>query len=150
MILFWPYMASRRRLPALGLHACGRGAAIRPTATRPAWLRLWATFDARRRLVSGLDDERVTGWHRKLHIFQLPFYYIEYGIAQFGALQVCRNALRDQAQAVAAYRRALALGGTKPLPELFEAADAKLAMDAETLGAAVDLIESQIEKLEAV
>jgi oligoendopeptidase F len=57
---------------------------------------------------TGYEAARVTGWHRKPHIFGSPFYYVEYGMAQVGALQVWRNARQDQAQAVAAYRQALA------------------------------------------
>jgi oligoendopeptidase F len=66
-----------------------------------------------------------------------------------GAVQVWANALEDQAGAVAAYRRGLALGGTRSLPELFAATGVKFAFDAETLGAAVSLIERTIGELEA-
>jgi oligoendopeptidase F len=97
---------------------------------------------------SGLEESKVSGWQRKLHIFRVPFYYVEYGIAQLGATQVWRNALRDQSAATAAYRKALALGGTQPLPKLYETAGIKLAFDAETLGQAVDLIEDTLHKLE--
>ena len=68
----------------------------------------------------------VTGWQRKLHIFEVPFYYVEYGLASLGAFQVWRNAMKDQSAAVEAYRRALALGGTVPLPKLYETAGAQL------------------------
>ncbi len=64
-------------------------------------------------------------WQRQLHLFHVPFYYIEYGIAQLGALQIYNNAKQDTQKAIDAYRRGLALGGTRPLPELFEAADIK-------------------------
>jgi oligoendopeptidase F len=84
-----------------------------------------------------------------LHIFLFPFYYIEYGIAQLGALQVWRNALTDPEQATADYRTALALGATKPLPELFEAAGAKLAFDSETMGGLVHLVDTKIDELHA-
>jgi oligoendopeptidase F len=97
---------------------------------------------------SDLDQERMTGWQRKLHIYHDPFYYVEYGLAMLGAVQVWRGALRDQAGAVAAYRRALALGCTKTLPELFATAGARFDFDAETLGEAVDLLVGVIEKLE--
>jgi len=107
------------------------------------WLRFMPGVDW-----SGLEQERMTGWHRKLHIFQVPFYYVEYGLASLGAMQVWRNAIRDQAGAVAAYRKALALGGTVPLPALYETAGARFAMDAGTLREAVDLAESTIEKLQ--
>ncbi|MDP9359550.1 MAG: M3 family oligoendopeptidase, partial [Chloroflexota bacterium] len=64
-------------------------------------------------------------------------------------LQVWRHSLRDQAGAVAAYRRALALGGTRPLPELFAAAGARLAFDAGTVAELVGLIEEQLAQLDA-
>jgi len=99
---------------------------------------------------SGLDDDKKTYWHRQSHIHTLPFYYIEYGLAQLGAVQVWANALKDQKQAVADYRKALALGSTVSLPELFEAAGAKFSFDAKTLKVYVDLIEEQMEKLEQI
>ena len=89
----------------------------------------------------------MTGWHRKLHIHVEPFYYVEYGMAQLGALQIWSNARKDQAEAVASYRKALALGGTVALPELYETAGAAFAFDAGTLGASVQLMEEAIESL---
>lgn len=112
------------------------------------WLDLWATFDPHTDW-SGLEAERAARWYKQLHIFLYPFYYIEYGIAQLGALQVWRNSLEDHKKAVADYRQALALGGTKPLPELFAAAGAKLIFDAEGMGELVTLVEGEIAKLEA-
>ena len=90
----------------------------------------------------------MTGWHRKLHIFHIPFYYIEYGLAQVGALQVWRNALRDQRQAVATYRSALKLGGTRSLPGLYEAAAAEFRFDARMLSDLVGLIVATVAELE--
>jgi oligoendopeptidase F len=74
---------------------------------------------------SGYEDARASSWHRQLHIFLYPFYYIEYGIAQLGALQLWVRSLTDRAGAVASYRKSLALGGSRPLPELFAASGAK-------------------------
>jgi oligoendopeptidase F len=88
------------------------------------WLQLRARFEKGVDW-SGLENERIARWYRQLHIFELPFYYIEYGIAQLGALQVYRNATRNSKDAVAAYQRFLALGGTKPLPELYREAGVK-------------------------
>jgi oligoendopeptidase F len=61
-----------------------------------------------------------------------------------GAAQIWRNALADQAEAVRKYRYALSLGGTRPLPELYAAAGAKLAFDAATLGETIDLLEGKL------
>jgi oligoendopeptidase F len=97
---------------------------------------------------SGLEDVKKTYWHRQGHIFGAPFYYVEYGIAQLGAIQVWANARRDQKKAVVDYRRALALGATVPLPELFATAGVKFAFDDGTLKEAVDLLEQVIEEME--
>lgn len=111
------------------------------------WSQLWDRFlpdiDYR-----GLQAQKETGWHRKGHIFSSPFYYIEYGLAEVGALQVWRNALRNQTQAVADYRSALAIGDTRPLPELFRAAGARFAFDSQTLGELMDLIERKLGELD--
>lgn len=88
--------------------------------------------------VSGLEEHDRIGWQKKLHVFQVPFYYVEYGIAQLGALQVWKNALKDPQQAVAEYRAALALGGSRPLPELFEAAGARFDFTEKTLRPLID------------
>ncbi|MHB8626796.1 MAG: M3 family oligoendopeptidase [Aggregatilineales bacterium] len=99
---------------------------------------------------SGAEAEKKAYWHRQSHIFQDPFYFVEYGIAQLGAVQVWANFLYDPVRAVADYRKALALGGTVPLPELYAAAGIKFAFDVDTLQSAVDLIESTIVALEPV
>jgi oligoendopeptidase F len=89
---------------------------------------------------TGYEDIEESYWHRQLHIFQVPFYYIEYGIAQVGALQVWLQARRDAKTAVSRYRSALSFGGTRSLPELFEAAGAKFDFSAQTLGPLMDEI----------
>ncbi|MFQ5593926.1 MAG: M3 family metallopeptidase, partial [Anaerolineae bacterium] len=113
-----------------------------------AWSDLWDRF-----MVgidySDLQGEKETGWHRKEHIFSEPFYYVEYGLAQLGALQVWRNTLRDQSKAVADYRAALALGNTRPLPELFQAAGATFAFDRQTVGDLMALVFDKLAELEA-
>ena len=119
--------------------------ALCDAAWHAQWMRYMPGVDW-----SGLEAELVTGWHRKLHIFRVPFYYVEYGLAQLGAAQVWRNSRRNQAEAVVSYRRALALGGTATLPQLFATAGARFAFDAETLGQAVNLIESTLIELEGV
>jgi oligoendopeptidase F len=111
-----------------------------------AWLRIRGRFE-RGVDWSGLDRERVARWYRQLHIFMYPFYYIEYGIAQVGALQIWRNSLRDPVAAVAKYREALALGAVRGLPEIYRTAGAKLAFDAEAIGPLVELVEEQIERV---
>jgi oligoendopeptidase F len=70
----------------------------------------------------GYEGFVKSSWQRQLHLYEVPFYYIEYGIAQFGALGIWTRYLRDPSNAVDAYKEALALGGSRPLPELFRAA----------------------------
>jgi oligoendopeptidase F len=96
---------------------------------------------------SGLEDAMRSGWREVPHIFGTPFYFIEYGLSQLGAAQIWAGALRDQSEAVARYRHALALGDTLPIPELFAEAGAGLAFDAETLGQSVDLMVDTIDHL---
>lgn len=96
---------------------------------------------------SGLEDVRSSSWHRQLHIFLYPFYYIEYGIAQLGALQVWRSALTDRSGAVAAYRRGLALGGSRPLPELFQAAGIRFDFQEATLRPLIDAVNAELATL---
>jgi oligoendopeptidase F len=113
-----------------------------------AWLRIRQRFE-RGIDWSGLTVERTARWYRQLHIFMYPFYYIEYGIAQLGALQVWRNSLRDAPQAIRQYRAALALGATRPLPELYRTAGAALTFDAARIGELVTELETQIEATRA-
>ena len=96
---------------------------------------------------SGYEEARAHLWHRQLHIFLYPFYYIEYGIAQLGALQVWANSKRDKANALRDYKTALALGGSKPLPELFAAAGCKFQFDAATIKPLVELTRTELKKL---
>lgn len=98
---------------------------------------------------SGLEAEHAGQWHRVLHYFKVPFYYIEYGLAQLGAVQVWANSMTDQQGAIAAYRKALSYGGTRSVPELFEAAGAKFAFDVPTFQWAVNLIETTMTELDA-
>jgi oligoendopeptidase F len=145
IILFWPYMAVVDAFQHWVYE--NHEIASDPQHCDAKWRELWERF-MRGVDWSGLDDFLMTGWQRKLHIFQVPFYYVEYGLASLGAMQVWRNSLTDQAGAVAAYRRALSLGGTVSIPKLYEAAGVKFAFDAVTLGEVVKLAEETIEKLE--
>jgi oligoendopeptidase F len=96
---------------------------------------------------SGYEEARAHSWHRQLHIFTHPFYYVEYGIAQLGALQVWANSRRDQAKALNDYKKSLALGGSRPLPELFSAAGCKFQFDAATIKPLIELAGTELKKL---
>ncbi len=111
---------------------------------RQAWLRTFGRFQP---LVdySEYQDVLDSLWHRQLHFFIVPFYYIEYGIAEVGALQVWRRARADQAAAVRQYRAALALGGREPLPRLFAAAGAEFDFSARTLRPLMEAVAGVLE-----
>jgi len=145
ILVFFPWMAAVDAFQHW-LYTSGDG--HDRDARDEAWSRIFGRFDAGIDW-TGLEAERTARWYRQLHIFLYPFYYVEYGLAQLGALQVWRNSLADPAAALAAYRRALALGGTRPLPELFEAAGARFAFDEATVGELVSMVEEQIAALEA-
>jgi len=112
------------------------------------WGELWDRF-MQGIDYSGFEEDKKIYWHKQGHIHTIPFYYIEYGLAELGAVQVFGNARKDQKKAVADYRKALTLGSTASLPELFATAGAKFAFDAETLKNAVDLMEEVIQEMEA-
>jgi oligoendopeptidase F len=97
---------------------------------------------------SGLEHLRQFTWQRQLHLFSHPFYYIEYGIARLGALQLWLHALEQgEKSAVEAYMKALKLGGSKPLPELFAAAGLKFEFGPEIVKRLVDRAAKELEKL---
>ncbi len=111
---------------------------------KDAWLTIHERFGGNFLDWGGLEDEHAFLWHRQLHIFEVPFYYIEYGIAQLGALQLWDNARNDPKTALANYKKALALGGSRPLPELFQAAGIKFDFSKKTIAPLVEVIKQQI------
>jgi oligoendopeptidase F len=145
MLLFWPFMAVVDSFQQWVYENPSAGS--EPAACDAKWGELWDRFMPGVDW-TGLEEVKLTGWHRKLHIHQVPFYYVEYGLAQLGAVQIFGNALKDQAGAVAAYRKALALGGTVSLPALFTTAGAKFGFDSLLLGNCVDIMEKVIAELE--
>ena len=91
-----------------------------PGQRRDKWLELDGRFGPELDW-SGLEEFRGHSWHRQLHLFEYPFYYIEYGIAQLGALQVWKKSLENPVEALRLYKHGLSQGGTLGLKELFEA-----------------------------
>lgn len=141
IVLFWPYMAVVDGFQHWAYE--NPEMAMDPQACDEKWDEL------HRRFMKGIDytgyeEFRRTGWQRRLHIYIHPFYYVEYGLAQLGALQVWANSLRDPGGALQAYKKALAMGGTRPLPELYKTGGASLTFDSEVLGQAMELIEKRL------
>ncbi len=96
---------------------------------------------------SGHERARAKLWHRQLHIFLHPFYYVEYGIAQLGALQVWANSKQNRARSLADYKAALALGGSRPLPKLFERCNIRLDFSHETVAPMAALLRKELAEL---
>jgi len=146
IILFFPHCASVDAFQQwMYLDEAGRDADVRDRK----WLELRRRFEGATVDWTGLDRERIARWYMQPHFFGSPFYYIEYGIAQLGALQVWRNSLHNREEGVRKYREAMALGATRPLPELFKAAGAKLVFDTDGMRELVNLVEEELEKLDS-
>jgi oligoendopeptidase F len=96
---------------------------------------------------TGLEAYRESTWQRQLHLFGVPFYYIEYGIAQLGALQLWLQSRRDERKALGNYVSALQLGGSRPLPELFAAAELKFDFGPETMRGLMDEVKRELDEL---
>ena len=144
-ILFFPHCASVDAFQQwIYTDDDGRDAGARDAK----WLELRRRFEGDGVDWSGLDQERIARWYQQPHLFSSPFYYIEYGIAQLGALQVYRKSLRDPGEAVAGYRSALALGATRRLPDLFAAAGARLIFDAKGMKEIVAVVEEELDQLD--
>jgi oligoendopeptidase F len=111
-----------------------------------AWVELMERFGGEVDW-TGYEEARTNLWHRQLHIFIHPFYYIEYGIAQLGALQVWANSKKNKARALEQYHHALSLGGSRPLPELFEAAGCRFDFSRETVQPLVKLVSAELAVL---
>ena len=96
----------------------------------------------------GMEALRAVEWQRQGHLFTSPFYYIEYGIAQLGALQLWCVALDEgEPEAVRRYLRALELGGSRSLPDLFEAAGLTFDFGPSMVGRLVERVERELEEL---
>jgi oligoendopeptidase F len=112
------------------------------------WIELEARFGPNLDW-SGYEHVRESLWQRQLHLYEVPFYYIEYGIAQLGALQIWTQFREDADAAVSNYRSALALGGSRPLPELFAAAGAHFDFSADTIAPLMEAIDIELSALPA-
>ncbi|HIN44836.1 MAG TPA: M3 family oligoendopeptidase [Candidatus Poseidoniales archaeon] len=112
------------------------------------WLGLRRRFGPRTDW-SGFEELKETSWQSQLHLFQVPFYYVEYGIAQLGALQLWQYHRKDAADALSRYAQAMSLGNTKPLPELFGAAGLNLGFGEEHVGSLIGELNEALGEIQA-
>ncbi len=92
----------------------------------------------------GLENFRSNAWQRQLHLFEVPFYYIEYGIAQLGAIGMWMQYKADAQKALDNYSKALSLGGTKTLPELYKAAGLEFDFSPEKIKILMDFVKGEM------
>jgi len=111
-----------------------------PQERRAAWIKFHAEYGGGVIDWTDLSEERAYLWHRQLHVFEVPFYYIEYGIAQLGALQLWLRFKKDPRGAVEFYKKGLTLGGSRPLPELFAAAGIRFDFSREMIAPLIDKV----------
>jgi oligoendopeptidase F len=110
-----------------------------------AWLAVNERFNTGIDWSGAPDAVRQNLWHRQLHIFEVPFYYIEYAIAEIGALQVWRNYRHNSKKAIDAYLSALAVGGAKTPVDLFAKADIRFDFTEQLLGELMDMVAEELE-----
>jgi oligoendopeptidase F len=96
---------------------------------------------------TGYEEVQATAWQRQMHLFEVPFYYIEYAIAQLGALGVWKNSMTDFPKAIEDYKNALRLGYTKSIPEIYATAGIKFDFTEEYLKELVDFVKNELQKL---
>jgi oligoendopeptidase F len=110
------------------------------------WLEILNEFSSNSVDWSGLEQYREFGWQRQLHLFEVPFYYIEYGIAQLGAIGLYMQYKNNKEKALSNYVRALSLGGTRTLPELYNAAGLKFDFSKEHIKQLMSFVSEEMEK----
>lgn len=108
------------------------------------WLQLGERFGTGMIDFTDYEFVKESSWHRQLHLFEVPFYYIEYGIAQLGALGVWKNAKSDLPKALEAYKAALKLGYTKSIPSIYETANLTFDFSASKLKSLAKFIHEEL------
>jgi oligoendopeptidase F len=111
------------------------------------WMEILHEFTSSVIDFSGLEEYRRYGWQRQLHLYEVPFYYIEYGIAQLGAIGMWQQYKKNRDAAIANYIKALDLGGTRTLPELFQAAGLKFDFSPDYISGLMSFVKQEIDKL---
>lgn len=112
------------------------------------WLQILEEFSSPVIDFSGLDKYRLYAWQRQLHLYEVPFYYIEYGIAQLGAIGLWQQYKQDPDKAINNYIAALDLGGTRTLPELFKTAGLEFNFEPEYISGLMKFVKQELDKIQ--
>lgn len=118
-----------------------------PDQRKEVWMSILNEFSSSLIDFSGLEEYRTYHWQRQLHLYEVPFYYIEYGIAQLGAIGLWQQYKKNPEQAIENYLKALSLGGTRTLPELFAAADLQFDFSASTISSLMQFVQSELSQI---
>jgi oligoendopeptidase F len=112
------------------------------------WLELSHDFGTGLIDWTGFEDMREISWQRQLHLFEVPFYYIEYGIAQLGALGVWKNAMENRDKAMEQYKNALRLGYSVSIPEVYKTAGVRFDFSSSHIGTLMSFVKEQLSLLD--
>ncbi|WP_242920458.1 M3 family oligoendopeptidase [Pontibacter liquoris] len=112
-----------------------------------AWVEIFETFNQKEVSWNGLEKYKPFLWQKQLHIYEVPFYYIEYAMAQLGAIAVWKNYKENPAEGLAAYKRALSLGYTVSIGEVYQAAGIKFDFSTDYIKSLADFVQAEMEKL---
>jgi oligoendopeptidase F len=113
------------------------------------WFEILQTFSDDVIDYSGLEEYRENAWQRQLHLFEVPLYYIEYGIAQLGAIGMWMQYKKDPEKALDNYMNALSLGGTKTLPQLYNAAGLKFDFSPGNIKTLMDFVKEEMDVVQS-
>jgi len=111
------------------------------------WVKIFDEFNQRTVSWKGLERFKPYLWQKQLHLYEVPFYYIEYAMAQLGAIAVWRNFRQNPQEGLAAYKRALALGYTAPIGEIYAAAGIRFDFSTGYLRTLADFVREEMAKL---
>jgi oligoendopeptidase F len=111
------------------------------------WMEILNEFSSNVIDWEGLSEYRTYAWQRQLHLFEVPLYYIEYGIAQLGAIGLWMQFRKNKAAALNNYMMSLQLGGTKTLPELYSAAGLVFNFSPDYIKQLMQFVKEEMDKL---
>ncbi len=119
----------------------------KPAERVEAWNKIMDEFSDGITDWSGLEEARNYAWHKQLHLFEVPFYYIEYGFAQLGAIAVWKQYKENPSKGLEGYLNALKLGYTRSIPEVYEAAGIRFDFSRDYIHELISFVKSEMDAL---
>ncbi|MCB9225420.1 MAG: M3 family oligoendopeptidase, partial [Crocinitomicaceae bacterium] len=118
------------------------------TDRRMKWLELSERFGTGLTDWTGYEDAHYYAWHKQLHLFEVPFYYIEYGFSQLGALGVWKNSLSNEKDAIEKYKGGLSLGYTRDIKNIYKTAGVQFDFSSDYIRSISGMIVEQLDKID--